>query len=73
MTRKACQNSTQFADLVRRIKLRSSNQQMVITLDELLHKPVARIQRHVAVVQVYYLQKKTIWRGVHTTLNLGFA
>ncbi|XP_046636503.1 active breakpoint cluster region-related protein-like [Daphnia pulicaria] len=51
MTRKACQNSTQFADLVRRIKLRSSNQQMVITLDELLHKPVARIQRHVAVVQ----------------------
>lgn len=57
MTRKACQNSTQFADLVRRIKLRSSNQQMVITLDELLHKPVARIQRHVAVVQVYYLHK----------------
>ncbi|KZS09651.1 putative Active breakpoint cluster region-related protein [Daphnia magna] len=50
-TRRACQHSTQFADLVRRIKLRSSNQQMVITLDELLHKPVARIQRHVAVIQ----------------------
>lgn len=53
MTRKACQHSTQFADLARRIKLRSNNQQTVISLDELLHKPVARIQRHVAIIQVY--------------------
>lgn len=52
MCRKASQNSPQFADLARRIKLRVNNQQTVTNLEELLHKPVARIQRHVAVIQV---------------------
>lgn len=51
-TRKACQHSTQFADLARRIKLRANQQQTIISLEDLLHKPVARIQRHVAVIQV---------------------
>ena len=51
-TRKASQHSQQFADLARRIKLRVNQQQTTITLEDLLHKPVARIQRHVAVIQV---------------------
>lgn len=52
-TRKACQHSAQFGDLARRIRLRVNNQpQVIVSLEDLLHRPVARIQRHVAVIQV---------------------
>nr|CAG4643078.1 EOG090X0302 [Ilyocryptus agilis] len=50
-TRKASQHSPIFADIARRIRLRANSQQTIITLEDLLHKPVARIQRHVAVIQ----------------------
>ena len=49
--RKASQHSAQFADLARRIKLRVNQQHSIISMEDLLHKPVARIQRHVAVIQ----------------------
>jgi hypothetical protein len=54
-TRKAAQNSTQFAQLTRRMKLRTKDpqqqQQQTTTLEDLLHKPVARVQRHVAIIK----------------------
>ena len=49
--RKTSQNSPQFSEMTRQIKFKS-NQQQTATLEELLHKPVARIQRQVAITKV---------------------
>lgn len=48
--RKCGENSTQFKDIVSKIVLNSQNEQS-LTLEDLLHKPVARVQKNALIVE----------------------
>ena len=51
--RRCSANSADFADITRCIKLRSLQGQ-TLSLEELLHKPVARVQQNAPVLHVSY-------------------
>ncbi len=54
-THQAAKNSAQFAMLTRRMNLRTKDlqqSQQTTSLEDLLHKPVARVQSHVAIIKV---------------------
>lgn len=57
--KRRCQNSQQFAGITSDIKLKSLQGQL-LSLEDLLHKPVARVQKNALVLDVSfgYLVKK---------------
>lgn len=56
--KKCGENNIQFKEIVSKIVLNSQNEQL-LTLEDLLHKPVARLQKNALVLQVSFIQPKT--------------
>lgn len=75
--KKCGSNNQQFKEIVSNIILNSQNEQS-LTLEDLLHKPVARVQKNALVLQVRFgvgrctlFDGKFIW--IFLFLSLGFT